>query len=278
MNEIVKSPNVLQTFDDVERAAKAMSASGFFPDSKQAAQAIVKVLAGRELGFGAFASMTGVSVIQGKPVIGANLLAAAVKQTGKYNYHILLLNENECKIEFIESGKAVGVSSFSMDDAKAANLTGKDNWKKYPRNMLFARAISNGQKWYAPDVFNGVTVYTPDELGATVDDEGNFIEAEVKQSEPLQIESTTPAPKITASNKHIWTFAQKQALIDEHLADNDFAAKGMLSLSNLKDDATEAEIIAWGKLYREHRTAINPETTKPYLAPQAAEFANNGGK
>ena len=282
MNEIVKSPNVLQTFDDVERAAKAMSASGFFPDSKQAAQAIVKVLAGRELGFGAFASMTGVSVIQGKPVIGANLLAAAVKQTGKYNYRVTEHTNEVCRILFYE-GKispdtCVGTSAFTMDDARAAGLASKDNWKKYPRNMLFARAIANGQKWYAPDVFNGVTVYTPDELGATVDDEGNFIEAEVKQSEPLQIESTTPAPKVTASNKHIFTFAQKQALIDEHLADNDFAAKGMLSLSNLKNDATEAEIIAWGKLYREHRTAINPETTKAYLAPQAAEFANNGGK
>lgn len=280
MNELaVKSNNVIQTFDDVERAAKAMSASGFFPDSKQAAQAIVKVLAGRELGFGAFASMTGVSVIQGKPVIGANLLAAAVKQTGKYNYHVLLLNENECCIEFLENGKPVGKSNFSIEDAKAANLTGKDNWKKYPRNMLFARAISNGQKWFAPDVFNGVTVYTPDEMGATVDDDGNIIDAEPQpSSEPLKIESTMPAPKLPANNSTIWTIAQKQVLIDEHLADNDFAAKGMLGLSNLKADATEAEIVAWGKLYRAHRSEINPETSKPYLAQQAADFANNGGK
>jgi hypothetical protein len=62
-----------------------------------------------------------------------------------------------------------------MKDAAAAGLTNKDNWKKYPRNMLFARAISNGQKWYAPDVYNGVTVYTPDEMGAVVDEEGNAV-------------------------------------------------------------------------------------------------------
>lgn len=185
MNEIVKSPNVIQSMDDVERAAKAMSASGFFPDSKSAAQAVVKVLAGRELGFGAFASMTGVAVIQGKPVIGANLLAAAVKQTGKYNYRVTEHTDQICKILFYE-GKispdtCVGASVFTMDDAKAAGLATKDNWKKYPRNMLFARAIANGQKWYAPDVFNGVTVYTPDEMGASVDDEGNIVEAEVTQ-------------------------------------------------------------------------------------------------
>ena len=181
MNDIVKSPNVIQSMDDVERAAKAMSASGFFPDSKSAAQAVVKVLAGRELGFGAFASMTGVAVIQGKPVIGANLLAAAVKQTGKYNYRVTEHTAEVCRIKFLEGNQEVGISSFTMDDAKAAGLATKDNWKKYPRNMLFARAIANGQKWYAPDVFNGVTVYTPDEMGANVDDEGNIIEAEVTQ-------------------------------------------------------------------------------------------------
>ena len=181
MNEIVKSPNVLQTFDDVERAARAMAASGFFPDSKQAAQAVVKVLAGRELGFGAFASMTGVAVIQGKPVVGANLTAAAIKQTGKYNYRVIKHTEQECEIEFFENGQSVGISAFTMNDAKAAGLTNKDNWKKYPRNMLFARAISNGQKWYAPDVYNGVTVYTPDEMGATVDEEGNIIEGKAEE-------------------------------------------------------------------------------------------------
>ena len=188
MLEIQKSPNVLQSFDDVERAAKAMSASGFFPDSKEFAKAVVKVLAGRELGFGAFASMSGVAVIQGKPVVGANLTAAAIKQTGKYNYRVIEHTDQKCEIQFFEAGQPVGKSTFTMDDAKSAGLTNKDNWKKYPRNMLFARAISNGQKWYAPDVYNGVTVYTPDELGANVDEEGNIIEGKlshnIAESEP----------------------------------------------------------------------------------------------
>jgi len=58
---------------------KVMAASGFFDDARQASQAIVKVLAGRELGFGPFASMTGIHIIKGKPVIAANLYAAAIR-------------------------------------------------------------------------------------------------------------------------------------------------------------------------------------------------------
>lgn len=99
--------------------------------------------------------------------------------------------------------------------------------------------------------------------------------------EELPIESTAPAPMrqtLQPTNKAVWTVAQKQVLIDEHLADNDFAAKGMLGLSNLKPDATQAEIVAWGKLYRARRTSANPETMKVYPATEAAAWANNGGK
>jgi hypothetical protein len=170
MNELA-----VRSMDEVERAAKAMTASGFFADTKQISQAIVKILAGQELGFGAFASMTGVNIIQNKPVLAANLMAAAVKKTGKYNYRVIRLDDTGCELEFYEAGKPVGKSLFDKTDAEKAGLTNKDNWKKYPRNMYFARALSNGQKWYAPDVFNGATVYTPDELGAVVDDDGNAV-------------------------------------------------------------------------------------------------------
>lgn len=166
---------IVRTMDDAERAAKAMSASGFFADSKSAAQAVVKILAGSELGFGPFASMTGVHIIQNRPTLAANLIAAAVKRSGKYNYRVIEHTDKICSIDFYEGADRVGNSTYTWQEAVAAQLTSKDNWKKFPRNMLFARAISNGQKWYAPDAFNGATVYTPDELGATEDAEGNIV-------------------------------------------------------------------------------------------------------
>lgn len=185
---------VIRTMDDAERAAKAMAASGFFPDTRAAAQAVVKVLAGQELGFGPFASMVGVSIIKGRPSIGANLMAAAVKRTGKYNYRLTHPpTDEECEIEFFEAGQSVGKSKFTMQDAEKAGLNGKDNWRQYPKNMLFARAISNGVRFYAPDIFNGATVYTPDELDAAVDEEGNAVET-VSQDAPQPDPSANPDP------------------------------------------------------------------------------------
>lgn len=181
---------LIKTYDEAERAANAMFKSGLFQDVKQVGQALVKILAGQELGFGPYASMSGVNIIQGKTTMGANLMAAAIKRTNKYNYRITEMSDQACEITFYENGQQVGKSRFSIDDAKKANLTGKDNWVKYPRNMLFARAISNGQRWYAPDVFNGALVYTPDELGAVTDEDGNVIDAVV--TEVKQSEKTTP--------------------------------------------------------------------------------------
>jgi len=204
--------NAIVTYDETEKVAKAMVASGFFKDTQQASQAIVKILAGRELGFGAFASMTGVNIIQGNPTIGANLMAAAIKATRKYNYRILEMTEKACEIEFYENGQPVGKSRFTLDDAKAAGLEGKDNWRKYPRNMLFARAISNGQRWYCPDACNGVTVYTPDEMGAVVDEDERVIDMpqqppakRIQASTETELPLDTPAPLVALETARAMT-------------------------------------------------------------------------
>ena len=170
---------------DTMTLGETLAKSGYFSDAKGAAQAVVKVLAGRELGFGPIASMTGVHIVQGKPTLGANLMGAAIKRTGKYNYRIVTLNEQQCEIAFYEDGEEVGRSTFSMADAQRAGLANKDNWKKYPRNMLFSRCLSNGARWYCPDVFSGVTPYTPEELGADIDGEASsIIEGQFTATEP----------------------------------------------------------------------------------------------
>jgi len=142
-----------------------LARSGFFPDTRGAAQAVVKILAGRELGYGPITSMTDIYVVKGRVTIGATLIAATIRRSQRYDYRIKHLDDQSCQIVFLMDDNVIGVSSFTIDDAKKANLVGGDNWKKYPRNMLFARAVSNGAKWFCPDIFSGASVYTPDELG-----------------------------------------------------------------------------------------------------------------
>lgn len=171
------SDKALAVRDDmsITEIGQAFVKSGYFQDVTDASKAIVKILAGREFGFGAFASMTNIHIIQGRPSVGASLMASAVKGSARYDYRIRQMDEKACSIEFFErvDGKleSLGTSTFNLDDARKA---GTKNLDKYPRNMLFARAISNGVKWYCPDVF-GSAVYVPEELGAAVNEEGDII-------------------------------------------------------------------------------------------------------
>jgi hypothetical protein len=221
----------ISTYDEIEKAALAMSKSGYFQDVKDQAQAVVKILAGRELGFGPFASMQNIFIINGRPSVGANLMASAVKGSPKYDYKIRDLTGTACAIEFyqLSGGKyeSIGVSKFTIEDAKKAQTK---NLEKYPRNMLFARAMSNGVRWYCPDVFNGNAVYTPEELGADVDGEGNVINAtfaEVKQSnnghepEPLPFE---PKMDIETAKPvtHTENNGKKVRTLNENLSDLGF--------------------------------------------------------
>lgn len=140
--------------------AKTFAESGMFTDAKAMGQAFVKIQAGQEIGIPPFASMSGIHIIQGKPTLGAGLIASAIKGSGKYNYRVIEMNDKICSIDFFEGKENIGNSSFSFEDAKKA---GTKNIDKFPKNMLFARAISNGVKWYCPDVFSG-PVYVPEEM------------------------------------------------------------------------------------------------------------------
>lgn len=145
---------------EIMSIGKAFVDSGMFPDIKSAAMAVVKIQAGQEIGIAPFAAMTGIHIIQGRPTIGAGLIASKIKSSGKYNYKIITHSKEICKIEFFEGKESLGESTFTIEDARKA---GTKNLDKFPENMLFARAISNGVKWFCPDVFSG-PVYTPEEM------------------------------------------------------------------------------------------------------------------
>jgi hypothetical protein len=154
---------------DLMTLGQTLARSGYFQDTREAAQAVVKVLAGAEMGIGPIAAMTGIYIVKGRVTLSANLMAAQIKRSGKYDYRITRMDDTGCTILFFQAGEQVGESTFDEADAKAAGLLSGDNWKKFPRNMYFARAMSNGAKWYCPDVFSG-PVYTPDELSAAPED------------------------------------------------------------------------------------------------------------
>lgn len=151
---------IVRTAADALSIGEVFFKSGLFQDIKSVHQAVVKILAGQEMGISPMASMNGIHIIAGKPVVGAGLMAARVKSFGKYDYKVKQHDDKACSIEFFQGKESLGISTFTIDDAKKA---GTKNLDKFPRNMLFARAMSNGVKWYTPDIYEQ-PVYVPEEM------------------------------------------------------------------------------------------------------------------
>jgi len=143
--------------------AQVFVQSGMFPDSKSVAAAAAKLIVGRGMGLTDYDSMAGLYIIKGKGAcLASNTMAAAIKASGKYDYRAETTDER-CEITFFQyfpdgENVEIGVTTFTMEDAKRAGLGG-NVWSKYPKAMLFARAISAGYREHCPDALGSAPVY-----------------------------------------------------------------------------------------------------------------------
>jgi hypothetical protein len=164
--------------DEMRRSwkiAKSLAESGMFKTNESGgttpAQAFTKMLVGRELGLNPAQAMTGIYLVKGNLQIASVTLASFVRRHREYDYKIVEHTGETCSIEFLRrmpapivgrpTWETLGVSTFTLEDARSAELVKPGSaWAKHPRNMLFARAMSNGVKWYMPDLLGGMPVYT----------------------------------------------------------------------------------------------------------------------
>lgn len=140
---------------------------------------------GDMLGIHPVAALTGVHIIEGKPSISANLMGGLVRRAG----HILRVKTTGSLNDKSLTATAQLIRkddpdytfevTWNVEKAERAGLLpGKanSNWQKYPDAMMKARAISEIIREGAPDVLMGGNVYTPEELGAVVDEQGEPVE------------------------------------------------------------------------------------------------------
>ena len=152
MNEIALS--------DIEKAGSYIARSGLF-GVKKPEEAIALMLVAQSEGRNPFEAARDYHIIQGRPALKADAVLTRFQQAGG-------------KVEWIEYTDTKVVGKFShpqggsvtidwtMERAKQAGLTGKDNWRNYPRAMLRARCISEGVRTVYPGVASGI--YTVEEV------------------------------------------------------------------------------------------------------------------
>ena len=251
----------MERFDGAFKLAHTLAASGMFPDAKTAEKACVKVMAGLEMGIAPMAAMTGIHVIEvgGRVSVtaGANLMAQCVKEHPDYDYVVNEFTKERCEIEFFSRGAdgemtSLGISDFDMKDAKAAgvSMNAGSSWSKFPRNMLFARAVSNGFKWYCPNAIGGLRVYTPEEVGAPVNDDGDLDISKAKFADSVEIEKEKVGSFEQATNQleddrkkfdDVMTWAREDQIITEEVYEKSMEWKATASSPKLRKKTSEWE-------------------------------------
>jgi 5'-3' exonuclease len=125
---------------------------------------LMSLLAGRELGLTAMASLRALHILEGKPTMSADLMRALVIKSGAVNYFRCVERTNEKATWEAQRGNDPPVTlTFTMDDARQAGVVKPNSgWVKFPSDMLTARASSKLARLIAPDVIHGV--YLPEEI------------------------------------------------------------------------------------------------------------------
>jgi hypothetical protein len=158
--------------------ARVMSMSGIVPKALQGkpADTFIVLLTGRDLGIPVTAAINQIHVIDGKVSISPKLLNARLRslKIGKVipgKRDATMAEAIACDMDGTPLGPPV---VYTMAMAKQAKLDGKNNWKTYPERMLWWRAVGYAVDDYFPEA--GLGLYSPDELGAVTDADGNPID------------------------------------------------------------------------------------------------------
>jgi hypothetical protein len=182
----------LYTWQEMKEQARELVPTGFLPESiKTPQQAMAIMLTGKELGLPPMQAIRGINIIKGNPTIKPELmLAMCLQRIPGFQYEFRNCDNKSatfaCKRPSMMSEY---VSTFTMEDAKTAGLTGNPSWTKYPGNMLRWRAVANALHIVAPDVLVGI--YTPEEIGAEVNADGSVTSEWQQQNapEPITVEA-----------------------------------------------------------------------------------------
>lgn len=150
------------SFEGALRAASVVAKAGVC-GVKTAEEALIRMATGRELGLGFMQSMRLIFVVNGRPGLDASLMLALCLQSP-------ICEKFECtettgtSATFVAKrrGQSEKRLTWTIEQAKQAKLTDKDNWKNYPDAMNRARCIAALARLVFPDVVAGL--YTRDEL------------------------------------------------------------------------------------------------------------------
>jgi hypothetical protein len=182
----VERPEPL-AYAEMERLAASIAKSGLF-GIKTPDQAITLMMIAHAEGRHPVEAARDYDVIQGRPAKKAEaMLRDFLSAGGTVKWHDLSDSIADATFSHPVGGSVR--LAWDLSRARTAGLADKDGWKKYPRQMLRSRTVSEGVRTVWPMATSGM--YVPEEQ-ADIPFTGTTIEADRVVGKPVE-PTTTPA-------------------------------------------------------------------------------------
>lgn len=162
-------PTVVNEPEDIfYQRAGMLEKSQFLPKNMTQRTAAQVLAWSSNLGIPEAQALAGMSIIGGKPCIGADLLSAMAAACGIETKWIGEEVRKHCTYAF-KGRQYPEWTEYTVNWELFKHLHSKDNWKHNPDAMLAARCLSRGLRRLYPGLFTGL--YSPDEIQETTEPE-----------------------------------------------------------------------------------------------------------
>jgi hypothetical protein len=172
-------------------------------------------------------------IINGKPSLKSEAMLARFQQAGgRVEWHDYT-HEAVSGTFTHPQGNSLKVS-WTIKDSERAGLTANPIWKKYPRQMLKARCISEAIRAIYPGVLSGL--YAPEELQEFAPMQAN---TEQDEEPVITVESSTPTPPMLERINPM-----QRLLADKNSAQREKVTAGAIKRGWIKEGETYLDIPA----------------------------------
>lgn len=175
--------------------AEVLVKSGMIPQAVNTPEKALAIMQkGKELGIPPMEALSSINVIQGKPSVSPQLMLALARKTKELEDLQMTTDPKRATVTIKRKGQTAFTTSFGVEEATSADLMKKDNYKKQPGIMFQWRALAANLRITFPDAISGL--YTYDEMGAQMDEEGNPIQRPQVQMPKAKIQEPPIATQI----------------------------------------------------------------------------------
>ena len=182
-------------YSELQSMALSVTKSGMF-GLKNENQAITLMLIAQAENIHPIQAIQMYSVINGMPALKTTeMIARYMRSGGKIVW--LETTDKIAKAKFIFEENEL-VYEYTIQDATKAQLTGKDNWKRMPKEMLRARCASSGIRMSNPASLNNM--YSVEEA-MDIPSANDMPTIEVEDAEIVEQKPTQNALKLMLANR-----------------------------------------------------------------------------